>query len=167
MQTIVIERFGRPYKAPEHLFGHRVYTPATDIWSLGTIVGELLLGRRVFRGESDLEAIGSIVRTLGPPPKEVQDRVSSCRKKYAKSLMSTAQEMRSYPDADKLVFFNFNIHVPFDEDDEDSTEDDLARLKPQALEDMLEESQMDKRYQRLLKRMLTWSVEDRIRPQEV
>lgn len=73
----------RYYKAPEHLFGHCVYTPATDIWSLGTLFAQLLLGYPVFAGESDLEQIGIIVQRLGPPSstviKEVGRRKSFIR----------------------------------------------------------------------------------------
>ncbi|KAI9499481.1 kinase-like domain-containing protein [Zychaea mexicana] len=65
----------RYYKAPEHLFGYRVYQPATDIWSLGTISCHLLLGHPIFDGQSDLEQIGMIVRSLGPPPIEVKEEV--------------------------------------------------------------------------------------------
>ncbi|KAI9320838.1 kinase-like domain-containing protein, partial [Dichotomocladium elegans] len=77
----------RYYKAPEHLFGHQVYTPATDIWALGTIFCHLLGGHPLFSGESDIELIGQIVRVLGHPSRKVLDEVSH------------------YPDTNKLVFF--------------------------------------------------------------
>ena len=38
------------YRAPELLLGSRHYTPAIDVWSLGAILGELILLQAVFRG---------------------------------------------------------------------------------------------------------------------
>lgn len=65
----------RYYKAPEHLFGSRIYAPSTDIWSLGSIFCHLLRGSPLFTGESDIEQIGQIVRIIGPPPATVLDEV--------------------------------------------------------------------------------------------
>lgn len=74
---IFVSFYARYYKAPEHLFGYRVYTPATDVWSLGTIFCRLLLGYPIFAGESDLEQIGFIVRRLGRPPASVIKEAST------------------------------------------------------------------------------------------
>ena len=66
----------RYYKAPEHLFGYRIYQPATDLWSLGTIFYELLTGYIAFDGQNDLEQIGAIVRSLGVPSDKVKNEVT-------------------------------------------------------------------------------------------
>ncbi|KAI8376457.1 kinase-like domain-containing protein [Radiomyces spectabilis] len=89
VQSSVFEEVGtRYYKAPEHLFGYRVYTPATDIWSLGAIYGQLLLGKPIFDGETDLEQIGKIIKVLGRPSDAILER-----------------EIFDYPDARKFIFF--------------------------------------------------------------
>lgn len=41
------------YRAPELLLGSRHYTYAIDIWSIGAILGELLVGVALFRGDAD------------------------------------------------------------------------------------------------------------------
>jgi cyclin-dependent kinase 8/11 len=38
------------YRAPELLLGTKHYTPAIDIWSIGCILGEMLLGVPLFKG---------------------------------------------------------------------------------------------------------------------
>lgn len=38
------------YRPPELILGARHYTPAVDIWSIGCILGEMLIGRPLFRG---------------------------------------------------------------------------------------------------------------------
>lgn len=44
----------RWYRAPEILLGSQKYTKGVDMWSLGCILGELLIGKPVFPGTSTL-----------------------------------------------------------------------------------------------------------------
>jgi len=44
----------RWYRAPEILLGSTKYSKAVDMWSVGCIVGELILGRAIFPGTSSL-----------------------------------------------------------------------------------------------------------------
>ena len=43
------------YKAPEILYGCRDYTEKVDLWSLGTILAELLDHTPLFTGVNDLD----------------------------------------------------------------------------------------------------------------
>ena len=44
----------RWYRAPEILLGSSCYTKEVDMWSLGCILGEILLGKPLFPGTSTL-----------------------------------------------------------------------------------------------------------------
>ncbi len=57
----------RWYRAPELLFGARVYTEAVDIWATGCIFAELLLHSPFFPGELDIDQIARIFARLGTP----------------------------------------------------------------------------------------------------
>lgn len=60
----------RYYRAPELIFGATNYTTMIDIWSLGCVVGELLIGRPLFPGENGVEQLVEIVKILGTPTKD-------------------------------------------------------------------------------------------------
>ena len=63
------------YKAPEIIYGSREYTEKVDMWSLGTILAELLDHTPIFTGATDLDQLSKISKFLGPPtnlPKEAQ-----------------------------------------------------------------------------------------------
>ena len=47
----------RWYRAPEILLGCKRYTTGIDMWSLGCILGEMLLKRPLFPGNSTLEQV--------------------------------------------------------------------------------------------------------------
>ena len=51
----------RWYRAPEILLGCKKYTTGVDIWSLGCILGEMLLRRPLFPGNSTLDQVIAIV----------------------------------------------------------------------------------------------------------
>ncbi|XP_015790445.1 cyclin-dependent kinase 7 [Tetranychus urticae] len=57
----------RWYRAPELLFGSRMYGTGVDIWALGCILAELLLRRPFLPGETDLDQLDKIVQVLGTP----------------------------------------------------------------------------------------------------
>jgi len=57
----------RWYRAPELLFGARIYGTGVDIWAVGCILAELLLRTPFFPGESDLDQISKIFQALGTP----------------------------------------------------------------------------------------------------
>lgn len=44
----------RWYRAPEILLGSTRYTKAVDMWSVGCILGELIIGKAIFPGTSTL-----------------------------------------------------------------------------------------------------------------
>lgn len=55
------------YRSPEFLLGDRQYGTATDMWSLGVVIGELINRHIVFPSKSEIEQILMIYRLLGTP----------------------------------------------------------------------------------------------------
>ncbi|XP_078036414.1 extracellular signal-regulated kinase 2 isoform X3 [Augochlora pura] len=66
----------RWYRAPEILVASKRYTKGIDMWSLGCILGEMLLGKPLFPGSSTINQVERIMATLAPPTKE--DLLSVC-----------------------------------------------------------------------------------------
>lgn len=57
----------RWYRAPELLFGARIYGTGIDMWAVGCILAELLLRVPFLPGDSDLDQLSRIFQTLGTP----------------------------------------------------------------------------------------------------
>lgn len=75
-------RFGKPvrqytrlvvtlwYRAPELLLDLDNYSWPVDIWSVGCIMGELVLKEAVFTGKDEIDQLNKIFKILGTPTKE-------------------------------------------------------------------------------------------------
>ncbi|CAG2163575.1 unnamed protein product [Oppiella nova] len=59
----------RWYRAPELLYGSRMYGTGVDIWAVGCILAELLLRTPFLPGMSDLDQLSKIMTALGTPTK--------------------------------------------------------------------------------------------------
>jgi serine/threonine protein kinase len=57
-------------RAPELLFGARMYGAGIDMWAVGCILAELLLRVPFLPGESDLDQLTRIFQVLGTPTDE-------------------------------------------------------------------------------------------------
>lgn len=57
----------RWYRPPEILFGARHYTYAVDIWSIGAVIGELMLLSPLFPGTNDIDQIFRVFQIMGTP----------------------------------------------------------------------------------------------------
>ena len=70
----------RYYRAPELMFGATEYTCAVDMWSIGTIMVELLLGHLPFQGQdSTQQHLVEIMKLLGTPTdKELRAMRATC-----------------------------------------------------------------------------------------
>ncbi|XP_014238289.1 extracellular signal-regulated kinase 2 isoform X2 [Trichogramma pretiosum] len=60
----------RWYRAPEILIASKRYTKGIDMWSLGCILGEMLLGKPLFPGSSTINQVERIMATLPTPTEE-------------------------------------------------------------------------------------------------
>ncbi|ODN93387.1 CMGC/CDK/CDK7 protein kinase [Cryptococcus wingfieldii CBS 7118] len=67
MTCQVITRWYRP---PELLFGSRHYSPAVDIWSMGTIFVELVLRTPFLAGETDIDQLKKTFHAMGTPSEQ-------------------------------------------------------------------------------------------------
>ncbi|XP_015582032.2 serine/threonine-protein kinase MHK isoform X2 [Ricinus communis] len=57
----------RWYRAPEVLLQSSTYTPAIDMWAVGTILAELFTLSPIFPGESEIDQLYKICCVLGTP----------------------------------------------------------------------------------------------------
>ena len=55
------------YRAPELLLGTKTYSTHIDVWSIGCILGELLLMEPLFPGKSEVDELNKIFKLLGTP----------------------------------------------------------------------------------------------------
>jgi serine/threonine protein kinase len=55
------------YRAPEIMFGEDQYDMAIDVWSIGTILGELLTRKALFQGNDTIEVLYKIMQLIGHP----------------------------------------------------------------------------------------------------
>jgi glycogen synthase kinase 3 beta len=60
----------RYYRPPELILGATDYTSVLDTWSMGCVMGEMLLGRPLFPGESGVDQLVEIIKVLGTPTRE-------------------------------------------------------------------------------------------------
>ncbi|XP_061463291.1 mitogen-activated protein kinase 15 isoform X2 [Rhineura floridana] len=60
----------RWYRAPEILLSSHSYTKGVDMWSVGCILGEMLLGKPLFPGTSTVNQLEQILRVIPAPSLE-------------------------------------------------------------------------------------------------
>ncbi|TPX62741.1 hypothetical protein SpCBS45565_g06963 [Spizellomyces sp. 'palustris'] len=60
----------RWYRAPELLYGARMYDAGVDLWAVGCIFGELLNHSPLFPGQNDIDQLYCVLSILGTPTKE-------------------------------------------------------------------------------------------------
>ncbi|KAK2886892.1 hypothetical protein QQF64_014198 [Cirrhinus molitorella] len=74
----------RWYRAPEILLGSNRYTKGVDMWSIGCILGEMLLGKALFPGTSTINQIEKIMSAIPHPSTE---DVLAIRSEYGASVI--------------------------------------------------------------------------------
>ncbi|RWS29359.1 protein kinase-like protein [Leptotrombidium deliense] len=57
----------RWYRAPELLFGARMYGTGVDVWAVGCVLAELLLRVPFLPGDNDLDQLSKITQAFGTP----------------------------------------------------------------------------------------------------
>lgn len=65
------------YMSPEQLRAKGEITPATDIWSLGVVLYQLLTGEVPFHGTTVTEVCAAVLETTAPPMKTFTDEIPS------------------------------------------------------------------------------------------
>jgi len=59
------------YRAPELLLGIKQYSTHIDVWSIGCILGELLLMEPLFPGKSEVDELNKMFKLLGTPSEKI------------------------------------------------------------------------------------------------
>jgi len=72
--NVVVTRW---YRAPELLFGAKIYGVGVDIWAVGCILAELMLRVPFLQGETDLDQLAKIFQALGTPSEETWPGLTS------------------------------------------------------------------------------------------
>lgn len=74
----------RWYRPPEILLGSTRYTKAVDMWSVGCILGELILGKPLFPGRSTTHQLELIISVTGDP---TPSDVSTTNSQFADAML--------------------------------------------------------------------------------
>ncbi|KFW63503.1 Mitogen-activated protein kinase 15, partial [Pygoscelis adeliae] len=108
----------RWYRAPEILLSSRSYTKGVDMWSIGCILGELLLGKPLFPGTSTVNQIEQILRVIPAPSPEdilamqsdyrssVINRMSSRQRVTFEEILPSSTPLPALDLLKKLLVFN-------------------------------------------------------------
>ncbi|KAM6125796.1 mitogen-activated protein kinase 15 [Pterocles gutturalis] len=108
----------RWYRAPEILLSSRSYTKGVDMWSIGCILGEMLLGKPLFPGTSTVNQIEQILRVIPAPSSEdilamqsdyrasVINRMSSRQRVTFEEILPSSTPLPALDLLKKLLVFN-------------------------------------------------------------
>ncbi|NXD17582.1 MK15 kinase, partial [Nothocercus nigrocapillus] len=108
----------RWYRAPEILLSSQRYTKGVDMWSIGCILGELLLGKPLFPGTSTMNQIEHILRVIPAPSAEdilamqsdyrasVINRLSSRQRVTFEEILPSSTPLHALDLLKKLLVFN-------------------------------------------------------------
>ncbi|CAF1245014.1 unnamed protein product [Rotaria sordida] len=77
----------RWYRAPEILLASSKYTKGVDMWSIGCILGEVLLGKPLFQGTSTFNQLERILQHIPTPS---QSDIASIGSHYGPSVLERA-----------------------------------------------------------------------------
>ncbi|CAF3276958.1 unnamed protein product [Rotaria socialis] len=77
----------RWYRAPEILLASSKYTKGVDMWSIGCILGEMLLGKPLFQGTSTFNQLERILQHIPTP---TQSDIASIASHYGPSVLERA-----------------------------------------------------------------------------
>ncbi|NP_001120461.1 mitogen-activated protein kinase 15 [Xenopus tropicalis] len=84
----------RWYRAPEILLASHRYTKGVDMWSVGCILGEMLLGKPLFPGTSTINQIERIMSIIEPPTHE---DILAIRSEYGASVIGRMAAKQRVP----------------------------------------------------------------------
>lgn len=82
----------RWYRAPEIVLGSSQYSKAVDMWSVGCILGELIIGKSIFPGKSTVNQIELIIDLLGKPKQEDLEQIGGAIDSNTINSMSGKQK---------------------------------------------------------------------------
>ena len=118
----------RWYRAPEILLASPKYTKGVDMWSVGCILGEMLVGSPIFPGTSTFNQLERILKYIPSPSKmdidsikshygpSVIERASSAQKKSLEDLVLPSGSSKESLDLiRRLLQFNPNKRITADE----------------------------------------------------
>nr|XP_006635985.1 PREDICTED: mitogen-activated protein kinase 15 [Lepisosteus oculatus] len=89
----------RWYRAPEILLASTRYTKGVDMWSIGCILGEMLLGKALFPGTSTINQIERIMSAIPPP---IHEDIYSIKSDYGASVIQRMLSRSRIPLEDLL-----------------------------------------------------------------
>ncbi|XP_068189408.1 mitogen-activated protein kinase 15 isoform X2 [Antennarius striatus] len=89
----------RWYRAPEILLGSTRYTKGVDMWSLGCILGEMLLGKALFPGTSTINQVEKIMSSIPHPSAE---DILAIKSEYGSSVIQRMLLKQQVPLEDLL-----------------------------------------------------------------
>jgi len=116
----------RWYRAPEILLGSTKYSKSVDMWSVGCILGELIVGKALFQGTSTLNQIEKVLELIGKPK---PDDIESIESPHAATILSSISVTKKrsfqnfFPNASetaldllrRLLVFNPNNRLTIEE----------------------------------------------------
>uniref|UniRef100_A0A8C0IY59 Mitogen-activated protein kinase 15 n=1 Tax=Chelonoidis abingdonii TaxID=106734 RepID=A0A8C0IY59_CHEAB len=108
----------RWYRAPEILLSSHSYTKGVDMWSIGCILGEMLLGKPLFPGTSTVNQIEQILSVIPAPSQEdilaihsdyrasVINRISSRQRVTIEEILPSSTPAHALDLLKRLLVFN-------------------------------------------------------------
>ncbi|EJU03645.1 Pkinase-domain-containing protein [Dacryopinax primogenitus] len=119
----------RWYRAPEVMLSFKRYSFGIDLWSIGCVLGELVMGKPVFKGKDYVDQLNLIINTLGTPPDDTIKKIGSDRaREYVRNLpFKLPQSLpKLFPRTDNMGRDLIHRFLRFDPDERISVNEALA-----------------------------------------